>query len=591
MKSGVYPASWKKANVVPVFKKDDKTSVKNYRPISLLPILGKLFEKCIYDSIYEYFELNNLFSKCQSGFRKNDSCISQLLAITHEIFVGFDANPTQETHGVFLDISKAFDRVWHKGLLFKLKAHGIDGALLVLIQDFLSDRLQRVVLNGQSSSWREVLAGVPQGSILGPLFFLIFINDLPNNMESQVKIFADDTSLFSTSFDCTQKLNNDLERISQWAYQWKMSFNPDPKKQAVEVNFSKKAISENIQPLIFNNTTVNRVLVHKHLGLSLDSKLNFNDHLKEKIAKANKGIGLIRHLRAYIPRGSLLCIYKSFIRPHLDYADIIYDQPGNDSFTHTIESVQYNAALAITGCIRGTSREKLYNELGLESLSDRRWYRRLIFFYKIINNKSASYLKDYIPQNISSGPYKMRNERPIRHPDITRTSRFRSTFFPYCVSKWNELDPDLIKLSSLAAFKNALLSFVRPTPNSIYGTHNSSGIALLTRLRVGLSHLREHRFRHNFAIIEDPFCTCRTNSIETTEHYLMHCPNFSSHRQTLFNNLHNIGLSPIPFSSGHFTKILLYGDSNFSKELNQLILKSVFEFLITSKRFEGSPMF
>ena len=147
------------------------------------------------------FECNNLFTSCQSGFRKQDSCVSQLLAITHEIYKHFDANPSLETRAVFLDISKAFDRVWHEGLLFKLKSYGINGSLLKLIASFLSNRLQRVVLNGNCSTWKEVLAGVPQGSILGPLFFLIFINDLPIGLQSNVKIFADDTSLFSVIFD------------------------------------------------------------------------------------------------------------------------------------------------------------------------------------------------------------------------------------------------------------------------------------------------------------------------------------------------------------------------------------------------------
>ena len=177
------------------------------------------------------------------------------------------------------------------------------------------------------------------------------------------------------------------------------------------------------------------------------------------------------------------------------------------------ESVQYNAALAITGCIRGTSREKLYNELGLESLSDRRWYRKLIFFYKMLNNLSAPYLKDYVHYSNPTKPYRTRNKRPLLSLDSTRTTRFQGTFFPNCVKIWNELDPELTKLPSLASFKNALLSFVRPTPNSIFGAHNPLGVVLLTRLRVGLSHLREHRFRHNFTVIVDPFCLCRTNSI------------------------------------------------------------------------------
>ena len=121
LKSGIYPDKWKRANVVPVHKKESKNILKNYRPISLLPICGKIFEKCIYNSLYSYLESNNILSKSQSGFRKGDSCISQLLAITHEIYSNFDAYPSLVTRGVFLDISKAFDKVWHEGLLFKLK--------------------------------------------------------------------------------------------------------------------------------------------------------------------------------------------------------------------------------------------------------------------------------------------------------------------------------------------------------------------------------------------------------------------------------------------------------------------------------------
>ena len=241
LNSNIFPEKWKKANVVPVYKnKGDKCVVKNYRPVSLLPIFGKIFEKCIYDSIYTYFEQNNLFTNAQSGFRKGDSCVSQLLSITHDILKGFDANPPLDTRGVFLDISKAFDKVWHEGLIFKLKSYGISGSLLLLIQSFLSGRSQRVVLDGQTSEWTEISAGVPQGSILGPLFFLIYINDLPEDIISKIKIFADDSSLFSLILDhirCSIELNNDMLKISEWAHQWKMSFNPDPTKQAVEVYF------------------------------------------------------------------------------------------------------------------------------------------------------------------------------------------------------------------------------------------------------------------------------------------------------------------------------------------------------------------
>ena len=137
--SEIFPSQWKKGNIVPVHKKGDKSVAKNYRPVSLLPLFGKIFEKCIYDTLYNYFETNSLFTPCQSGFREGDSCLAQLLSITHDIFKGFDANPSMDTRGVFLDISKAFDRVWHESLIYKLKSCGVSGSLLGLLKNFLSD--------------------------------------------------------------------------------------------------------------------------------------------------------------------------------------------------------------------------------------------------------------------------------------------------------------------------------------------------------------------------------------------------------------------------------------------------------------------
>ena len=256
------------------------------------------------------------------------------------------------------------------------------------------------MLNGQTSNWTEILAGVPQGSILGPLFFLIFINDIPDGIQSNIKIFADDTSIFSVmkdSISASVTLNEDLDLISNWAYTWKMSFNPDPSKQAKEITFSKKRSNTQLPVLIFNNSIISPSDSHKHLGMILDSKLNFKCHLSEKISKANKGIGIIKRLYNFLPRATLVNIYKTFVRPHLDYGDVIYDNPSNVTFCQMIESVQYNAALSITGAIRGSSREKLYQELGFESLRDRRWYRKLCFYYKIRHNDCPLYLTECIP--------------------------------------------------------------------------------------------------------------------------------------------------------------------------------------------------
>ena len=241
LNKGKFPHEWKKANVVPVHKKGNKQSLKNYRPISLLPICSNIFERLIYNEMFTFFTKNNLISPDQSGFRLGDACVNQLLAINHEIYKSFDEG--FEVRGVFLDISKAFDKVWHEGLLFKLNQNGIYENLLNLLCDFLSCRKEWVVLNGQHSSWDNVTARVPQGSILGPSLFLIYINGSPNNLSSNCKLFADDTSLFSVVNNIhtsATTLSQDLNAITNWAFQWKMIFNPDLSKQPQEVIFSRK---------------------------------------------------------------------------------------------------------------------------------------------------------------------------------------------------------------------------------------------------------------------------------------------------------------------------------------------------------------
>ena len=231
-------------------------------------------------------------NNCPSSLRPNDSSINQLISITHNIYPAFDANPSPEVRGVFLDLSKAFDKVWHEGLLDKLKNNGINANALKLIKSFLHNRCQRVVLNSQSSSWLSIRAGVPQRSVLGPLSFLTYINDLPEGANSGVKLFADDTSLF-TIVNCVNTsvstLNSDLLKIQDWAYQWKMSFNPDRTKQAQEIIFSRKKNATTHPPLFFNNSEIKLSSNQKHLELTLDSKLSFNG-----------GVGLFRRLQTIL---------------------------------------------------------------------------------------------------------------------------------------------------------------------------------------------------------------------------------------------------------------------------------------------------
>ena len=198
------------------------------------------------------------------------------------------------------------------------------------------------------------------------IVFFTYINDLSDNLESNVKLFAEDTSVFSVFRDpinTSQKLNNDLDKISLWANKWKLYFDPDPSKQAQELIFSRKINKVYHPPLLFNNSTVQQISPQKHLGIHLDEELTFRHHINEMINKANKGIAITCKLNI-LPR--------SFIRSHLDYGGVIYDQSENESFSSKTESVQYNASLATTGAKRGTSQKKLYWELGLESLRSRR---------------------------------------------------------------------------------------------------------------------------------------------------------------------------------------------------------------------------
>ena len=227
-------------------QKESRQSKKNHRPRSLLPICRKILEKIIFDVIYKHLTDNHLLTPNQSGFRPGHSTINQLLYITHKIFTAFDYYPSRETRAVFLDISKAFDKVWHDGLIFKLESYGITALLLGLINSYLANRYQRVILNGMCSKWSKIRAGIPQGSVLGPLLFLVYINDLVDNISSDAKLFADDTSLFTVVYDeniATEQLNRDLKIIVEWAYQWKMQFNPDVTKQTVQVIFLKREIN------------------------------------------------------------------------------------------------------------------------------------------------------------------------------------------------------------------------------------------------------------------------------------------------------------------------------------------------------------
>ena len=245
-----------------------------------------------------------------------------------------------------------------------------------------------------------------------------------------MKLFADDSSLF-TQVDEIQgtqrKIERDLGIISAWAHQWKMIFNPGITKQAVEVIFSVRKHKTDHPEQTFNDVPVTREKSTKHLGVYLDERLSFSKHIREALIKAKKGISLLKCISKYVSRKVLDMTYKLYIRPHLDYGDVIYHNQRAD-LMHLVEQTQYKAGLVVSGCWQGTSREKLYKELGWESLTDRRWFHRMTLFYKISNGLTPSYLADHIPRK-KENSFNLRTKRTIVTPPV-RTARLSNSFFP-----------------------------------------------------------------------------------------------------------------------------------------------------------------
>ena len=296
----------------------------------------------------------------------------------------------------------------------------------------------------------------------------------------------------------------------------------------------------------------------KYLGMYLDETLNFNLHIKKEMIKALKGIGITKKLSSKnLPLHYLVTIYKSFVRPHLDCGDIIYDQPNNESFTQKIERIRYNAVLAITGAIKGTSQNKLYSELGFESLKFRRWFRRQCTFLKIKTTGKPEYLFDIIP--------KTNHLYNTCFSDVTtfysRTDVFKYSFFPSTILEWNKLDRRIRQSTTMLSFRNALLKIGRPTPKPVYNILDPNGLKLLTRLRLGLSHLNKYQFNHNFKECVNPLCSCNLQ-VESVSHFLLHCNSFTDIRKTLFNELQSFDENILNQSDNEMVEILLYRSNN-----------------------------
>ena len=290
MSTGSLPQDWTRANITPIFKKGDKHSPCNYRRVSLTSLISKVMERLIHAKLKDFLIEHKKLNPLQHGFRSGYSCQTQLLETIHHWAQSLNDQTT--THAVFLDFSKAFDTVPHKRLLLKLDHIGIRGKVLKWIQAFLCHRHQRVVINGVSSTWLPVTSGVPQGSVLGPLLFLLYINDLADNLNSDCRLFADDCTLYRrvTSLHDCAKLQADLSKLYRWTQRWQLHLNISKCKVLCISN--KRAPP--YMTYTINNATLEWVNSYKYLGIRITSHLRWSEQCRDAASKAMKILNLLR---------------------------------------------------------------------------------------------------------------------------------------------------------------------------------------------------------------------------------------------------------------------------------------------------------
>jgi hypothetical protein len=382
IQSGIIPSEWKWANIIPVFKKGDAHSVTNYRPISLLPIIGKILEKCIHTYIYNI--LLNDISKQQHGFMRNRSTNTQLVDFYDQVFQNIDNS--KQVDIIYLDFSKAFDCIPHSLLIHKLKMFGFSGTLLSWITNYLTDRKQRVLLEGQCSSFVNVKSGVPQGSILGPLLFILYVNDMfaeIENTEVNLALYADDAKLskvINSRVDCNL-LQDVLRSLIRWSLKWGMNFNL---QKCVIMSVHKRRLTLNYD-YEMSGHILQRVTQFNDLGVIITHDLSWDRHIETCVKKANKRIGFVKRCIGFgcSHKVKLLC-YISLIRPLLEYNTVTWACNNKKSMCK-IESVQRRMTKYILDDYELDYKSRLI-ECNLLPLTLRRQYLDCIFTYNSINN-------------------------------------------------------------------------------------------------------------------------------------------------------------------------------------------------------------
>ena len=454
MDEGNVPDGWRIAEVTAIFKKGSPAEAGNYRPVSLTSIVCKIMESVIRNHVMTFMKEHNIMRDEQHGFRQGRSCVTQLLQImemwTKMLEEGADIDV------IYLDFRKAFDSVPHQRLLKKAKAHGIDGKVLQWIQSFLLGRKQRVSLNGAKSAWADVTSGIPQGSVLGPILFIVYINDLPNVVSSLVMMFADDTKVFSPIYqeeDC-QKLQEDLNHLCDWSTKWLLQFNVS---KCGMIHYGKGDAGHTYTMRDGDSTRDLRVIEEeKDLGVLFDSSLTFSKHIGTIANKATKIVGVIRRSFDYMDEQMFKTLYKSMVRPHLEYANTIWS-PFLKRDIEKLEKVQRRAT-KIVPALRDLPYSTRLLLLDLPTLAYRRLRGDLIQVFKIVHGiqdveRSSLFVMTTNVEGLRGHDLKLSKQR-------SQTRLRQNCFSQRVCSAWNKLPVSVVYSQTTNIFKNGIDEFL-----------------------------------------------------------------------------------------------------------------------------------
>ena len=380
--TGKVPKDWRMANVTDIFKKGEQYKPSNYRPVSLTCICCKIQEHIITSNVLKHIDEHNILTDCQHGFRARRSCETQLLTLADELVSGLDKKHQHDL--IVLDCSKALDRVPHQRLLRKFDHYGVRGNTFDWIRALLTHRTQQVTVEGATSYSVGVLSGVPQGTVVGPLLFLVFINDLPDCVQSKIRLFADDCILYirKTNQNDSTILQDDLNSLAEWEKKWGMTFHPE-KCSAIRVTRSRNPISSNYS---LKGHTLEMEDSTRYLGVELQSNMSWNRHMDQTVKKANSTLGFLRRKLRVSNEETKLAAYFSMVRPILEYSSTIWS-PYTKDYIHKIKMVQRRAARYVTSRYRNTSSvTSMIEHLEWESLEARRAKHQLIMLFKFIHD-------------------------------------------------------------------------------------------------------------------------------------------------------------------------------------------------------------